>query len=91
MGEGTRGGVGGRAGGGSGGRNRRRRASRHDVLNVSYAVATSPQRVTLTLRQPTVLGKEITFAAPTTWISFSKSPIVEDLIQRIDDARGLQS
>jgi hypothetical protein len=62
-----------------------------DVINVSYAVATSPQRVTLTLRQPTVLGKEITFAAPTSWIPFSKSPIVEDLIQRIDAARGLQS
>jgi hypothetical protein len=62
-----------------------------DIVNVSYSVATSPQRVTLTLRQPTSLGKEITFAAPTTWIPFAKSPIIENLIERVDMARGLRS
>jgi hypothetical protein len=66
---------------------REARVGLRDVVNVSYSVATNPQRVTLTLRQPTALGKEITFAAPTTWIPFAKSPVIEDLIQRIDAAR----
>jgi hypothetical protein len=59
-----------------------------DIVNVSYSVATNPQRVTLTLRQPTAFGTEVTFAAPTTWIPFAKSPIIEELIKRIDVARG---
>jgi len=61
------------------------------IVNVSYSVATSPQRVTLTLRQPNAFGKEITFAAPTTWVPFAKSPIIEDLIHRVDQARRLRA
>jgi hypothetical protein len=59
-----------------------------DIVNVSYSVVTNPQRVTLTLRQPTAFGTEVTFAAPTMWIPFAKSPIIEELIKRIDVARG---
>jgi len=62
-----------------------------DVKNVSYTVLTNPQRVTLTLRQPTVFGSEITFAPPRVWIPFAKHPLVEDLIERIDVARGLRT
>jgi hypothetical protein len=60
-----------------------------EISNVSYTVVTSPQRVTLTLRHPTVLGKEITFAPPAVWVPFSKHSIVESLIERIDAARRL--
>jgi hypothetical protein len=59
-----------------------------DIVNVSYSVATNPQRVTLTLRQPTAFGTEVTFAAPTSWVPFAKSPIIEELIKRVDMARG---
>jgi hypothetical protein len=59
-----------------------------DIVNVSYSVATNPQRVTLALRQPTAFGTEVTFAAPTTWVPFAKSPIIEELIKRVDMARG---
>ena len=59
-----------------------------DIVNVSYEVAMNPQRVTLTLRQATAYGTEVTFAAPPTWIPFAKSPIIEELIKRIDVARG---
>ncbi len=59
-----------------------------EIVNVSYTVMTSPQRVTLTLRQPASSGKkEVTFAAPAVWVPVAKSPIVEDLIWRIDAAR----
>ena len=58
-----------------------------NVVNVGYSTATSPPRVTLTLRQPTQLGKELTFMAPMSWIPFAKSPLIVDLIKRIDAAR----
>ena len=61
-----------------------------DIINVSYSVATNPQRVTLTLRQPSAFGKEVSFAAPTAWVPFAKSPIIDDLIQRVDAARRLE-
>jgi hypothetical protein len=47
-----------------------------------------PNRVVLSLREATVFGKEIAFAAPIVWIPFAKSPIIEDLSRRIDVARG---
>lgn len=59
-----------------------------DIVNVSYSVATNPQRVTLRLRQSGPFGKEITFAAPAVWIPFAKSPVIEDLITRVDEARS---
>lgn len=58
-----------------------------DIVSVRYSVATRPQRVTLGLRRPGPFGTEITFAAPTSWIPFARSPVIEDLISRVDAAR----
>lgn len=66
---------------------RETRIALREIINVSYSALTNPQRVTLTLRQPSIFGKEVTFAAPTVWIPFAKSPIIEDLIHRVDAAR----
>ena len=58
-----------------------------DIVNVSYSVATRPQRVTLSLRRPGPFGTEVAFAPPTSWVPFAKSPVIEDLISRVDAAR----
>jgi hypothetical protein len=58
-----------------------------NIVNVSYSVLTNSPRVTITLRTPSRLGKEITFSPPISIIPFKKSPIVDDLIQRVDNAR----
>jgi hypothetical protein len=58
-----------------------------DIMNVSYSVLTNPPRVTITLRTPSRLGKEITFSPPASLNPFKKSPIFNDLIQRVDNAR----
>lgn len=58
-----------------------------EIMNVSYSYASNPNRVTLTLRTPGGFGKEISFAPPTQFLPFTKSPIVADLIERIDAAR----
>lgn len=57
-----------------------------EIMNVSHAIFTNPERVTLSLRHPTLLGKEIAFIPPSQFLPFSRSPVVDDLIQRIDAA-----
>ena len=59
-----------------------------NIMNVSYMMLSNPPRVTLTLRNPGLLGKEITFSPPVRWIPFARSPIVDQLIERIDAARA---
>ena len=58
-----------------------------EIINVNYTILQTPNRVTLTLRQPSGFGKEISFLPPTRLFPFSKHPVVEDLIQRIDHSR----
>jgi hypothetical protein len=57
------------------------------IMNVSYSMFSKPPRVTLSLRQSTSLGSEIAFIPPTQLWPFSRSPIVDDLIRRVDAAR----
>jgi hypothetical protein len=58
-----------------------------NIVNVGFSVTTSPQRVTLMLREPGNLGKEITFSPPYQFRPFVRSPIVDELIARVDEAR----
>lgn len=58
-----------------------------DIKNVSYSPLVNPPRVTLSLRRPTAFGEEITFNAPMRFMPFSASPIIKELIDRIDLAR----
>jgi len=58
-----------------------------EIINVSYSYMQNPNRVTLTLRTPCQFGKEVSFSPPARFLPFAKSPIVADLIERIDAAR----
>ena len=58
-----------------------------DIKNVSYSPYINPPRVTLSLRHPSVFGDRITFGAPIRFVPFSTSPVIDDLIDRIDAAR----
>jgi hypothetical protein len=58
-----------------------------NIINISYTMMMNPPRITLTLRQPCRFGKEISFIPPISWVPFSKSPIVAELIERMDAAR----
>jgi hypothetical protein len=58
-----------------------------NIINVSYSVMVNPPRVTLTLRRPCRFGKEVSFSPPVRFVPFSKSPIIADLIERIDAKR----
>ncbi len=57
-----------------------------NIMNVSATTFTNPPRITLTLRQPCRFGKEVTFSPPVKLFQF-KSPLVNELIERVDKAR----
>lgn len=60
-----------------------------NIRNVSYSYLINPKRVTLSLREPILFGKEISFSPPVmmTLNPFQKNPLIEELIERIDKAR----
>ena len=58
-----------------------------DIMNVNYTPLLNPPRVTLSLRRPTMFGTQVTFCAPVRFVPFTTSPIIDELIQRIDTAR----
>lgn len=59
-----------------------------DIKNVSYVTIMNPPRVTFSVRSDTLFGKDLSMAAPTTFIPFKKNEEVAELIERIDRARS---
>lgn len=68
-------------------RGREQRIELADIKNVNYSSLVNPPRVTLSLRRPTVFGDHVVFCAPLRFVPFSTSPIIDDLIDRVDFAR----
>ena len=69
---------------------REERIALSDIMNVSYSLFSNPRRVTLSTREAGERNKqrrEISFCSPFTFNPFAKSPIISDLINRIDAAR----
>lgn len=64
------------------------RISLRDIKNVSYQTMMNPPKVTLSLRHETDLGNELSFSPPMSFIPFKQSKDIEELINRIDQARG---
>jgi|SRR5215470_12800747 len=58
-----------------------------EIMNVNYSPLINPPRVTLSLRRPSIFGTQVAFCAPVRFVPFSTSPVIDELIQRIDAAR----
>jgi hypothetical protein len=60
-----------------------------NIINISYAGMTNPQRITLTLRTPGRFGREVTFSPPQTFLGplLRRNALVDGLIERVDAAR----
>jgi hypothetical protein len=58
-----------------------------DIKNVNYSPWINPPRVTLLLRRSTVFGDQVTFCAPVRIIPLTANPQINDLIERVDQAR----
>jgi hypothetical protein len=64
------------------------RVALKNIINVGFSTMINPERVTLTLREPSHFGKEITFSPPRRFLAFfSRSPIINELLERVDQAR----
>jgi hypothetical protein len=62
-----------------------------NIMKVSFTTFVNPPRITLRLQTPSRFGNEITFspqASISALYSFKKSPIVDELIQRVERARN---
>ena len=59
-----------------------------DIINISYAQMSSPERVVLQIRAEGLIGTELAFNPPMRLNPFSKNPIIVDLIERADRARN---
>ncbi len=61
-----------------------------DISNLSYNGLSNPPRATLSLRHDTVCGREISFLVQRPWSldPFRRNPIIDDLIQHIDQQRS---
>ena len=61
-----------------------------EIVNVDAAPFSSPPRIVLTLRTPSRLGRKIAFApkTPLTLYQFASNPIADELVERVDRARG---
>jgi hypothetical protein len=63
------------------------RIALRDIKNVNYSPYMSPPRVTLSVRRSTLFGQTVTFCAPVSIVPFSSSPIIQELVERVDSAR----
>jgi hypothetical protein len=63
------------------------RVALDNIMNIGFSTMTNPERVTLTLREPGRFGNEITFSPPRRFLTLSRSPIINELIERVDRAR----
>jgi hypothetical protein len=58
-----------------------------DIINIGFSTMTRPERVTLLLRDPGLMRKEIVFSPRSRFLPWTRSPIIDDLIERVDRAR----
>jgi hypothetical protein len=64
------------------------RVALSDITNVGYSQYMNPPRVTLSLRNPGTFGDRVSFCAPASLMpTFSTSPVIDELIKRVDAAR----
>jgi hypothetical protein len=61
-----------------------------DIKNVNYSPLINPPRVVLSLRRSTLFGDQVAFCAPVRFVPFAASPVIQDLIDRVDVARQKQ-
>ena len=68
-------------------KNQTERIPLSEIMNVNYLQFVNPPRVTLSLRNPCSFGRHVSFCAPIRFLPFSTSPIIDELIERIDAQR----
>lgn len=68
-------------------RGQEERIALRDIKDINCSSNVNWPRATLMLQRPTVFGDKITFAVPVHFMPSATSPIIKDLIERVDAAR----
>jgi len=68
--------------------NKEQRIALKDIKNINYTHMASPERIVIQTRVEGSIGKELAFTPPFRFNMFSKSPIVAELIERVDNVRA---
>jgi len=58
-----------------------------EIVNISFSQMSAPERVMIRTRSSGPIGNELVFMPPSRLIPFSRSPLVDELIERVDRAR----
>ena len=69
---------------------KKQRVRFEEIINIDYKHMAAPERVTIHFLSPGATGRRLVFNPPLRLNPFSESPIVADLIARVDNARGAQ-
>ncbi|MES9945194.1 MAG: hypothetical protein ABW080_09590 [Candidatus Thiodiazotropha sp.] len=64
------------------------RVNLRDVVNIDYARMSSPEHIVVNVRNEGPLGKELVFNPPMRFFPFSRNPLIQELIERVDRARN---
>jgi hypothetical protein len=64
------------------------RVSLNEIVNIDYSHMSSPERVVVHTRLGGAIGKELAFCLPMRFHLFSKSPLIQELIDRVDAVRN---
>ena len=59
-----------------------------DIVNINFTHMSAPERVVVQVRNEGPIGKELAFSLPHRFKFFSKSPLVQELILRVDRAKN---
>ncbi|TLU84749.1 MAG: hypothetical protein FDX30_05500 [Chlorobium sp.] len=59
-----------------------------DIVNIDCAPMNSPERITVNVRHEGPLGKELVFNPPMRMFTFTRNPLIKELIERVDRARN---
>ena len=70
--------------------NKEQRVKLKDIINIDYSHMNSPERVVVHVRTSGKIGNELAFSLPVRFNPFSKSPLVRELIERVDQAKNIQ-
>ena len=64
------------------------RVKLRDIVNIDSSRMNSPERITINVRNEGPLGKELVFNPPMRFFTYTRNPLVTELIERVDRARN---
>lgn len=59
-----------------------------EIININSTSMSAPERVTISVRKAGEIGNELVFSLPIRLNTFTKNPLIRELIERVDRAKN---